>query len=138
MAEQMRRSKLLPLLLAHAGVDRDTREIALAQQLIELIGTESTLDKNDNLVELEAIQELVQLAVLLRFAELDIVLLQTVQSELGVVVNVNLERVSHELLANRADLLRKRGTEHHDLLVGGGSAEDLLDITTHICNGQQV
>ena len=49
------KEKNLPLLLAHTGVDGDTGEVALAQQFIQLIGADSALDENDDLVELEAI-----------------------------------------------------------------------------------
>ena len=54
------------------------------------------------------------------------------QGELGLVIDIDLERILHELLANGSDLLRECGTEHHDLLLGGGSAEDLLDVTAHV------
>lgn len=110
----------------------DTGEVALAQQLVQLIRTEGALDEDDDLVELEVIQKLVQLSVLLRLAQLDVVLLQTVQRELGVIVDVDLERVAHELLADRSDILRQGGAEHHDLLVGRGGAEDLLNIAAHV------
>ena len=110
----------------------NTREVTLAQQLVKLIRTESALNKDDDLVKLEAVQQLVELTVLLRFAEFDVVLLETVQSELGVIIDIDFQRVSHELLANRPDLLREGGTEHHDLLVGGGGAEDLLDVAAHV------
>jgi hypothetical protein len=55
-----------------------------------------------------------------------------VKGELSVVIDVNLERVAHELLANGTDLLGEGGAEHHNLLVGGGGTEDLLDITAHV------
>ena len=122
----------VPLLLANTGVDRNTGEVALAQQLVQFIGTLSALDENDNLVELEVVQKLVQLAVLLLLVQLDVVLLQTVKGELSIIVDVDLQRVTHKLLADGADLLGESGTEHHDLLVGGGGAENFLDVTAHI------
>ena len=124
--------KILPLLLAHAGVHSDTREVAFSEQLVEFVRAESALDKDNNLVELQAIEKFVELAVLLRFAQLDVVLLQTVQRQLGVIIHVNLKGISHEFLANRADLLREGGAEHHHLLIGGGGTEDLLDIGSHV------
>lgn len=122
----------LPLLLADTGVDSDAGEITLAQQLVELVGALGALDEDDDLVELQVVQQVVQLAVLLLLAQLDVVLLQTVKSELGVIVDVDLERVSHELLADGANLLGEGGAEHHNLLVGGGSTENLLDIAAHV------
>ena len=110
----------------------NTGEAALAQQLVKLIRTESALNEDDDLVKLEAVQQVVKLTVLLRVTELDVVLLETMQSELGVVVHINFQRVSHELLANGSDLLREGSTEHHDLLVGGSGTEDLLDVATHV------
>lgn len=122
----------LPLLLADTRVDCNTGEVALAQQLVQLVGTLSALDKNDDLVELKVVQKLVQLAVLLLLVQLDVVLLQAVKSELGVVIDVDLQRVTHELLANGTDLLGESGAEHHNLLIGRGGTEDFLDITAHV------
>ena len=39
----------------------------------------------------------------------------------------------HELLANGADLLGEGGGEHHDLLVVGSGAEDVLNVFPHVC-----
>lgn len=121
--------------MADTGVHRDTGEVALAQQLVQLVGTESALDEDDHLVELQVVQQLVELAVLLGLGELDVVLLQTVEGELGVIVNVNLERVPHELLADGTDLLGESSAEHHNLLVGGGGTENLLHVTAHVYEG---
>ena len=41
--------------------------------------------------------------------------------------------VLHELLASDTDLLRQCCTEHHDLLVVGCRAENLLNIAAHVC-----
>jgi hypothetical protein len=71
-------------------------------------------------------------------------LLQTVEGELGLVVDVNLEgllsaqtdRITytlHELFASCPDVLAERGGEHHHLLVLRGGAEDFLDVASHIC-----
>lgn len=122
----------LPLLLAHARVDRDGREVAFPKQLVQLRRTQGALDKDDDLVELKLVEKLVQLAVLLVLAELDVVLLETVQGQLGVLVDVVLGRVLHELLADGLDLVRQRGAEHHDLLLVRSGAEDLLDVTAHV------
>lgn len=128
----------LPLLLADTRVDGDGGEVALPQKLVELVGALGALDKDDNLVELQVVEQVVQLAVLLLLTQLDVILLQTVQSELGVVIDVHLERVTHELLADGADLLGEGGTEHHNLLVGGRGTEDLLDVAAHVCRRMKV
>ena len=47
--------------------------------------------KETHLVELEAVQQVIELAVLLALGELDKVLLKTVEGQLGLVVDVNLE-----------------------------------------------
>jgi hypothetical protein len=48
-------------------------------------------NKGTDLVELEVVQELVQLPVLLLLLELEVVLLKTVEGQLGLVIDVNLE-----------------------------------------------
>lgn len=113
-------------------MDSDTGEVALAQKLVELGGTESALDEDDDLVELQLVEEIVELAVLLSLTKLDVVLLKTVEGELGLVVDVDLQRVTHELLADGTGLLREGGREHHNLLLCWGSTEDFLDIATHV------
>lgn len=40
--------------------------------------------------------------------------------------------VLHKLEADGADVLAQRRAEHHDLLLVGGVAEDLLHISTHV------
>ena len=120
------------LLLADTGVDSDGWEVALAEELVELSGTKSGLDEDDDLVELHLIEQLVELAVLLLLIELDVVLLETVKGELGIIIDVDLKWVLHELLANWADLGGEGGGKHHDLLLGWGGAEDLLNIAAHI------
>lgn len=47
-----------------------------------------------DLVELEVVEQVVELSVLLLLLELEEVLLQTVQGELGLVVDVDLERLA--------------------------------------------
>ena len=42
--------------------------------------------------------------------------------------------ILHELLADGANILAEGGAEHHHLLLVGCHTEDLLHITTHICN----
>ena len=111
---------------------RDAGKVAFAQQLVELGGPQRALDEDDHLVKLERVEKLVQPAVLLGLAELDVVLLQAVQRELRLVVDVDLKRVLHELLADRTDVLRQRGAEHHHLLLSRRRPEDLLHVAPHV------
>lgn len=122
----------LPLLLTDAGVDRRAGKVALAQELIKLCAAQRRTNEDDDLIELERVQQIVELAVLLALIELDKVLLQTVQGKLLLVVNVDLQRVLHELLADDTRLLGESSGKHHNLLVGRGGAEDGLHIIAHI------
>ena len=45
--------------------------------------------------------------------------------------------VLHELLADRSDVLRESSAEHHNLLLVGSSAENFLNIASHICKRKQ-
>jgi hypothetical protein len=111
---------------------------------VELGRTGDRLDKDAHLVELEVVEQVVELAVLLLLLELEVVLLKTVQGQLGLVVDVDLEGLRvrlklwvtyalHELLAGGTDLLGEGGREHHNLLVVGSGTEDLLNVTAHVC-----
>jgi hypothetical protein len=122
----------IPLLLADTGVHSDRGEVALAEQLVQLSGAKRRLDEDDNLVELEVIKKLVKLTVLLTLIKRDVVLLQTMEGQLGVLVDVVLGRVLHELATDGLDVVGKSGREHHDLLLLRCGPEDLLDITAHV------
>ena len=111
----------------------DTREVAVSKDFVEFCGSESALNEDDDLVELDRIQQLVQLSVLLLFAELNVILLKAVKSELCLgAINVDLERVLHEFLADWTDLLGERSAKHHDLLLGRRSSENILDVAAHV------
>jgi hypothetical protein len=59
-------------------------------------------------------------------------LLETVKSELALIVDVDFERRLAKLFADGANFLRERGAEHHHLLIVGRLAKDLLNIAAHI------
>jgi hypothetical protein len=64
----------------------------------------SSWSRRAYLVELEVVEQVVELPVLLLLVELEEVLLQTVQGELGLVVDVDLKRLylyQHRLLPIR-------------------------------------
>ena len=113
-------------------MDGDRREVAFSEELVKLGGSESALDENDDLIELEGIEQVVELSVLLALVESDGVLLQTVQGKLGLIINIDFHGISHEFLADWSDLLRECGAEHHDLLLSGSGSEDFLDVSSHV------
>lgn len=95
------------LVLGQARVDRDGREVALAEQAVELGCARDGLDEDADLVKLERVEEVVELAVLGGLVEAHKVLLQTVQRELLLVVHVDLEGlqgVSEARCSSRRDL----------------------------------
>lgn len=169
-----------PLGLVKGRVNGDTGEVALPQKPVQLGCSRYRLDEDTdlksgsklvsvrssrctgsgtaqaNLVEFEVVQQVVKLSVLSALGELDEVLLQTVQSQLGLVIDVDLKglnmrkevgakstapdqqrdvwtHVLHELLARYSNFLSEGGAEHHDLLVSGRRPEDLLHISSHVC-----
>jgi hypothetical protein len=114
----------------------DRREVALAEQLVELCASSSALDEDNDLVKFKLIEQFIESTILLGFGKTNVVLLQTVKGQFGVIIDVELKWILHELLANWSSGLRQGGAEHHDLLLGGSCAEDFLDIATHILKSQ--
>ena len=62
------------------------------------------LNKDDDLVELKLVEEVHQLGDLIALLKLYVVLAETVQSQLRLVLNQDLSRVAHELAASDLDL----------------------------------
>jgi hypothetical protein len=77
--------------LLDTGVNAQTGEVALNQELVELGGTGDRANEDDELVELEGVQEVDELSVLLVLCEANVVLLEPVQCELGTFIDVDLE-----------------------------------------------
>mmetsp|Transcript_110391 Transcript_110391/g.216445 ORF Transcript_110391/g.216445 Transcript_110391/m.216445 type:complete len:296 (-) Transcript_110391:322-1209(-) len=121
-----------PLLLRQARVDRDRREVALNEELVQRHGTLHGLHKDHYLVELQSVEAVVQLPVLLLFGQLHVVLQQTVQCQLGLLVHPDLVRSLHKLLAQRPRLGAHGRAEHHHLLLLRRADEDLLDVLPHV------
>ena len=113
-------------------MDRNRGEVAFAKQLVELGRTDGALDENNDLVELEIVEKLVELTVLLSLIKLDVVLQETVQRQLGILIDEVLRRVLHELAADGLDLVGQGRGEHHHLLLHRSGAEDLLHVTAHV------
>ena len=120
------RTRHLPLLLGKTRVDRDTGEVARHQELVELNGTCHRLDEDHDLhsvsmtrrrcartkadlVELEGIKQLVELPVLANFLKLDVVLLETVERELGLVIDEDFEGLA---IAISTALTRRQRTKN--------------------------
>jgi hypothetical protein len=89
-------------------VDSNRGEVTLAQELVKLGSAQSAFDEDDDLVELQFVQEFVELAVLLALLEGNVVLLETVEGQLGILVDIMLRWVLHKLLADGLDLVRER------------------------------
>jgi hypothetical protein len=113
-------------------VHSDTWKVAFTQQFVQFSCSKCALDEDDDLVEFETIEQVVEFAILLALAEFDGILLKTVECELGLIIDKNFKRMSHELSANWPDCLWESGAEHHDLLLSRSCAEDLLDISAHV------
>lgn len=122
----------LPLLLVYARVNCNAGEVAIDENIVELGTPNCAPYEDDDLVEGECVEEIIQLSVFLRLAKFDVVLVQTVKSQLGFIINEQLRWVLHEFSADRANLLGKSGAEHHDLLLGWCGPEDFLDIPSHV------
>ena len=120
------------LLLLLSGMNADRRKVALGQQTIQFVSTGDLADEDDDLIKLKRIKQIVELSVFLGLGKLYVVKLQSMESQLGVVVDVNLHRILAKLLAYRTDFLAESGTEHHHLLLMWGHAKDLLHVTTHV------
>jgi hypothetical protein len=65
----------------------------------------NALHEDDDLVELESIKEIDQLSYLLLLLNLEVILFETVKCELSLVINGDLERISHELAAYVLDII---------------------------------
>jgi len=67
------------------------------------------LGEDDNLVKLEVVKQVDKLEDLLILFQLHVVLLETMQSELRFVVNIQLERILHVHLAHFLSLWSQSG-----------------------------
>lgn len=95
----------LPLFLSDARVYCNGWEVAVDQNVVQLRAADSTPNKDNDLVERKGVKQVIELPILLGFAELDVVLVETMKGQLGLVVHEQLGGVLHEFSANRANLL---------------------------------
>jgi hypothetical protein len=79
------------LFLVHRTVNVNGGKVLLFQQGRQGNATLDRFDEDDDLVELQRIQQIEQLAIFLRLAQFDVVLLETVQGQLGFIINEDFE-----------------------------------------------
>ena len=123
----------LPLFEAHSAVDGLGGDGVLVEHFVEFDGVVHLAHEDDDLVELQLIDQIHELADLVALIEADVVLAETVQGELALVLDEDLGGVAHELAARELDLVRQRRCEHHHLLAVRRLLKDLLDVTAHVC-----
>jgi hypothetical protein len=81
------------LLLLNTSVNTDTREIAFDQQLVQLVGSCNGLYEDDDLVEFERVEEIIQFTILCTLFQSNKVLLETMEGELGLIIDVDFKRL---------------------------------------------
>jgi hypothetical protein len=74
------------------------------ENLVELFGSWDRLDENNDLVKVQSIEQRDQFSVLFLFCKSHKILLKSVQSKLGSIINVNFEG-----LKNKSEHVPKRG-----------------------------
>lgn len=92
------------VLLLQTGMNKDGREVALGEELVQSLGALDGAHKDDNLVELEGIEQVNQLAVLLVLLEVDVELLETVEGQLLTSVDINLQGLFLSLKQDRFEV----------------------------------
>lgn len=75
VTESMLEERRLPFFLTDARVDCDRWEVTLPQEFIKLSSTKSAFDEDDDLIKLQAVKQVIELAILLTLTELDAILL---------------------------------------------------------------
>lgn len=78
-------------------MDETCRKVLLLQVGGQGGGPRGIADENDHLVEVERVQHVTQLAVLVLFVEFDVVLVETVQRELLVIIDGDLQRLKTKI-----------------------------------------
>ena len=102
------------------------------EHLVELDGVVDVAHEDDNLVELELINQIHELGDLVALLKAHVVLAQTVEGELALLLDEDLSGVAHKLAAGHLDLVGESSSEHHHLLGVRSLLEDVLDVGTHI------
>ena len=106
-------------------------EVLLAEHFGELLRVLDGFYEDNDLVELQLVEQIHKFSDFLFVFKHHIVLLESVQGQLALVLNEDLSLVLHKLATDQFNFSGQRGREHHNLLVVWGLCEDLLDVTTH-------
>lgn len=120
--------RLGTLRLRHAGAGHNGGEVIGAEDAAELLGVAGGVDKDDDLIELDIVEEFCQTACLRIVIHFVKVLDDIVEREDAELVDNDLLRLSHEGAAQLTDALVDGRREHHHLLGLGGGHEDVLDV----------
>lgn len=112
-------------------MDTNRWEATLVEHTVQHLCSLTRTHKDNHLIELEVINEIMKLMILLFLSKLDVVLLKSMESELRLIINNDLEWIIHELLTNCSHIFIHSGTVHHNLFLIWGLTEDLLDISSH-------
>jgi len=120
-----------PFFLLQVRMDTDRWEIVLAQDAGQGVGAAAATNEDNQLVKFDRIDQVGEANVLLFLIDIEVVLLESVEGELGA-FNVDFEGVVHKFLADGANFIAESGGEHHDLLVMRGFLKNFLDIFSHI------
>jgi len=92
------------LLLSEVTVHGLGRKGLLVEDLGQLYGVGDGLNKDDDLVKIERINQIGQLGVLFVLLELHVVLLKTMEGQLAFVLDKNFGGVAHELPAGELNI----------------------------------
>jgi hypothetical protein len=108
-------------------------ESVSVEHLCEHVSVLDGLDEDDDLVKLQLVKQIHKFGNFLFVVEQNVVLLQTMECQLGFVFDQDFGRVAHKLTASQLNITREGGGEHHDLFVVRSLLENLLDVTSHAC-----
>jgi len=78
-------------------VNGNRGEVAVHQELVQLHTSLNGANKDYDLVKFQSIQEVNELSVLFVLIQLDVVLLQAMESELSTIVDIDLKRLKMEV-----------------------------------------
>ena len=94
-------------------------ERAINQNTTKVISTAHRLDEDNQLVEFQGIQKIDKLAVLLGFDQVDVVLLETMQSQLGTIVDENFQGLQKKKKLGLKKERKERILYENNTLCGG-------------------
>ena len=117
--------------MGEVGVDSLGGQEVLVEHFGEFDRVLDRADKNDDLIELQLVNQTHQLGNLFLLLKRDVVLSQSVQSQLAFVLDEHFCGVAHKLATRVSNFSGKRRSEHQNLLVVRSHLENLLHIRSH-------